>query len=38
MNLYSLNSNYETINKYTKHLNIYAHFFNVVLTIIWVRG
>jgi hypothetical protein len=31
MNLYSLISNYETSNKYTKHLNTYAHLFNVVV-------
>jgi hypothetical protein len=38
MNLYSLISNYETSNKYTKYLNIYAHLFNVVLTTIRIRG
>jgi hypothetical protein len=37
MNLYILISNYETTNKYTKYLNICAHLFNVVTTIIWVR-
>jgi hypothetical protein len=38
MNLYSLISNYETSNKYTKHLNICDHLFNVVATIIRIRG
>jgi hypothetical protein len=38
MYLYSLISNYETSNKYTKHLNICAHLFNMVATIIRVRG
>jgi hypothetical protein len=38
MNLYNLISNYETTNKYTKHLNTCAHLFNVVATIIRVRG
>jgi hypothetical protein len=36
--LYSLISNYETSNKYNKHLNICAQLFNVVATIIQVRG
>jgi hypothetical protein len=38
MNLYSLISNYETCNKYTKHLNTCAYLFNVVATIIRIRG
>jgi hypothetical protein len=38
MNLYSLISNYETSNKYTKYLNTCAHLFNVMATIIRVRG
>jgi hypothetical protein len=38
MNLYSFINNYETSNKYTKHLNICAHLFNMVATIIWVKG
>jgi alkyl sulfatase BDS1-like metallo-beta-lactamase superfamily hydrolase len=38
INLYTLISNYVTSNKYTKHLNTCAHLFNVVTTIIWVRG
>jgi hypothetical protein len=37
MNLYSLISNYETSNKYTKHMNTCAHIFNVVATIIQVK-
>jgi hypothetical protein len=37
MNLYSLISNYETNNKYIKHLNICAHLFNVVETIIRIQ-
>jgi hypothetical protein len=38
MNLYSLISNYDISNKYTKHLNTCAHLFNMVATIIWIRG
>jgi hypothetical protein len=38
MNLYNLISNYETSNKYIKHLNTCAHNFNVVATIIQVKG
>jgi hypothetical protein len=38
MNLYRLISNYESSNKYTKYLNICVNLFNVVATIIQVRG
>jgi hypothetical protein len=38
MNLYSLINNYETSNKYTKYLSTCAHLFNVMATIIRVRG
>jgi hypothetical protein len=37
MNLYSLISNYDTSNKYT-YLNTYTYLFNVVTTIIRVKG
>jgi hypothetical protein len=38
MNLYNLINNYKTSNKYTKYLNTYTHLFNVVVTIIRVKG
>jgi uncharacterized membrane protein len=37
-NLYSLISNYEISNKYIKQLNNCAHLFNMVATIIQIRG